>query len=259
MNLRYLRFLESISVSPSSDCSYYPGRQSKVKGFLLSVPPDGLVLDFLLGSGFRRSGNSYYRTACENCSHCLSYRLPVQKFTISKNLKKLLKKNSDLSVNVSDPEITSEKVDLYIKYQKSRHPGSYGSTDLELHETMAAQMYRGSENSIELQIRREAKLLGWILLDLGELCVSAVYSIFDSEYQERSLGRFLIAKSILWAKENDYRDYHLGLFLPGHKKMSYKGDWKPAEILNQETGDWIESEKFLKEYFSKVGIDGSRL
>ncbi|TGK17429.1 arginyltransferase [Leptospira fluminis] len=258
MNAGYLRFLESIPSSPPGECSYYPDRISKVKGFLSKKPPNLSALDFLLASGFRRSGELFYRTACDSCIHCLSYRIPLHQFTISKSLKRLGKRNVDLIPSVHSPEMTPEKAELYVKYQNARHPGSYGNTDSELQETMFGQMYLGSENSVELQIRKEGRLLGWILLDCGEVAVSAVYSVFDSEFHTRSLGKFLILASLLWAKEKGFLEYHLGLFLPGHPKMDYKGFWKPAEILDQRTGNWIESRKFLADYLEKAGQDGSR-
>ncbi|PJZ50073.1 arginyltransferase [Leptospira saintgironsiae] len=258
MGLDYFAFLNSLPETPESECAYYPKRNSKVKGFFSKekLPPE--ILDDLFRFGFRRSGNLFYRTNCSVCSHCLSYRVLLPEFFPSSNHRRLIKKNQDLIVKISPPVIDDDKKNLYVKYQKSRHEGSYGESESEILETMKFQMYEGSENSGELLLYKNDALLGWILLDLGLETVSAVYSVFDPEESKRSLGNFLILSSILWAKENGFKEFQLGLFLPGHPKMDYKKNWKPAEILDRAKGIWKKSESFLSDYILENGPDGDK-
>ncbi|WP_210410889.1 arginyltransferase [Leptospira sarikeiensis] len=258
MQIDYFQFLNSLPETPESECSYYPDRTSKVKGFILreNIPSEGL--DVLFRFGFRRSGNFFYRTNCSDCSHCLSYRVPLGSFEKTSSHKRLEKINSDLILQTSLPQIDESKESLYLKYQKSRHQGSHSGSDFEILETMKYQMYVGSESSLELLLFKENTLLGWILLDLGKETVSAVYSVFDPDEDKRSLGNFLILSSILWAKEKGFTELQLGLFLPGHPKMDYKKNWKPSEILNKETGLWEKTESFLPRYFLENGGDGKQ-
>ncbi|MEI1279214.1 arginyltransferase [Leptospira venezuelensis] len=259
MGLDYFTFLGSLPETPESECAYYPERNSKVKGFFSKekLPPE--ILDDLFRFGFRRSGNLFYRTNCSVCSHCLSYRVLLSEFSPSSNHKRLIKKNQDLIIKTSPPVIDADKESLYVRYQTSRHEGSYGESESEILETMKFQMYEGSENSGELLLYKRDVLLGWILLDLGLETVSAVYSVFDPDESKRSLGNFLILSSILWAKENGFKEFQLGLFLPGHPKMDYKRNWKPSEILDRETGVWTKSDSFLSDYFSKNAANGGKL
>ncbi|TGK00669.1 arginyltransferase [Leptospira semungkisensis] len=257
MHIDYFEFLDSLPSSDDSACSYYPERISRIKGFAWREVISPSVLDFLFRFGFRRSGAFYYRTSCPSCSHCLSYRIPLLSFSPNAKHKRIFKKNQDLRVTVSSPEMDPEKKDLYLKYQRSRHEGSYGNSDEELLQTMQIQMYDGSDNSKEIRIYKEERLLGWMLLDLGRETVSAVYSVFDPEEEKRSLGNFLILSSILWARGNQFKEFHLGLFLPGHPKMDYKSKWKPAEILEKKSGLWENAETFLPKYFDLFGREGS--
>ncbi|EMJ96972.1 MULTISPECIES: arginyltransferase [unclassified Leptospira] len=256
MRLDYFTFLNSLPETPESECAYYPDRNSKVKGFLYKekIPPE--ILDDLFRFGFRRSGNFFYRTNCSVCSHCLSYRVMLSDFFPSSNHKRIIKKNQDLTLQISLPLINDEKKNLYVKYQRSRHEGSYGESESEILENMRFQMYEGSLHSRELLLYKNDVLLGWILLDLGLETVSAVYSVFDPEERKRSLGNFLILSSILWAKENSFKEFQLGLFLPGHPKMDYKKNWKPSEILDRSSGVWKESGAFLSDYISENGPNG---
>ncbi|TGK05526.1 arginyltransferase [Leptospira langatensis] len=257
MQIDYFEFLDSLPTSPDSACSYYPERISRIKGFAWKEKIAASVLDFLFRFGFRRSGNFYYRTDCPNCSHCLSYRIPLHTFSPNANQKRIQRKNADLRITVSSPEINSEKKSLYSKYQRSRHEGYYGDSEEELVQAMRMQMYDGSGNSREIQIHTEERLLGWMLLDLGKETVSALYSVFDPEEEKRSLGNFLILSAILWAKNNGFLEFHLGLYLPNHPKMDYKSKWKPAEILEKKTGVWEKSEIFLPKYFDLYGREGN--
>ncbi|GBF37834.1 arginyltransferase [Leptospira johnsonii] len=170
----------------------------------------------------------------------------------------MIKKNNDLTLKISLPLIDAEKKNLYLKYQKSRHEGSYGESESEILKNMKFQMYEGSNNSTELLLYKKDILLGWILLDLGLETVSAVYSVFDPEESKRSLGNFLILSSILWAKENGFKEFQLGLFLPGHPKMDYKKNWRPSEILDRSTGVWKESGSFLSDYILENGPNGDK-
>ncbi|TGK43798.1 arginyltransferase [Leptospira andrefontaineae] len=258
MQIDYFQFLNSLPETPESECSYYPERRSKVKGFILreNIPLEGL--DVLFRFGFRRSGNFFYRTNCSSCSHCLSYRIPLENFEKTSSHKRLEKINSDLGLKTSLPQIDSNKENLYLRYQRSRHKGIHGESDFEILETMKYQMYVGSENSLELLLSKDENLLGWILLDIGKETVSAVYSVYDPEESKRSLGNFLILSSILWAKENGFKEFQLGLFLPGHPKMDYKKNWKPSEILNRDTGVWKKSESFLPDYILENGPNGDK-
>ncbi|TGK60046.1 arginyltransferase [Leptospira wolffii] len=244
----YAEFMRSLPLSPESGCSYYPERMSRIRGFSLTQAPTPIVLDRLLDFGFRRAGNFFYRTVCQACSDCLSYRIRLSKFEIHAKDRRLLKKNRDMRIEFGAPKIDSEKEELYLRYQRSRHTGSYGDSSEEILKTMRFQMYEGADSSGEIRILDSEKLIGWILLDLGEENVSAVYSVFDPERKERGLGNFLVLGSILWAKENGFKNYHLGLYLPGHPKMDYKAKWKPAEILDKSSGLWLDSEEFLEDF-----------
>ncbi|PJZ70099.1 arginyltransferase [Leptospira perolatii] len=255
----YSRFLNSLPQTNPSFCSYYENRVSVSKGFYASKTMQQEALDFLFRSGFRRSGELYYCPACPTCSHCLSIRIPLSVYKTTRSNRRLLSKNSDLTLSVGDPTIDKENLNLYFRYQLSRHRGSYGYSEMELEQAMRGQMYEGSENSKELRLYLGQSLVGLILLDVGKETLSAVYSFFDPDETDRSLGNFLILRSIVWGQEMGYNEFHLGLYLPNHPKMDYKGRWKPAEILDRKTGEWIDSEVFLQRYFLEKGPSGLRL
>lgn len=85
-------FVDTLPISPEKSCSYYSDRLSQIQYFPFPEEISKEVLQFFFDSGFRRNGNVLYRTSCYGCKDCLSYRIPLDRFVLSRNRKKLLKK-----------------------------------------------------------------------------------------------------------------------------------------------------------------------
>jgi arginine-tRNA-protein transferase len=58
-----------------------------------------------------------------------------------------------------------------------------------------------------------------------------VYSFFDPEEADRSLGTFMILDHIERAKKMGLAYVYLGYWVPGSRKMDYKGRFLPQERL----------------------------
>ncbi|RHX79169.1 arginyltransferase [Leptospira yasudae] len=241
--------VDSLPISPERSCSYYPDRLSQIQylPFQGEIAKD--ALQFFFDSGFRRTGNILYRASCNGCKDCLSYRIPLDQFTPSRNRKRLLKKNSDLTIRFAPPSLTTDKELLYLRYQRLRYESFVsGESDQELLEGMRWNLFGTPENSLEMTLWLGEKLLGFMILDYASDSLSAVYSVYDPEYPDRSLGSFAILCSILYAKESGMKFYHLGYFLPGHPDMDYKKFWGPSEIREPDGTHWTSFEEFQKSH-----------
>ncbi|MGJ4751130.1 arginyltransferase [Leptospira kmetyi] len=241
--------VDSLPISPERSCSYYSDRMSQIQYLPFQGEIAKEALQFFFDSGFRRTGNILYRTSCNGCRDCLSYRIPLDRFEPSRNRKRLLKKNEDLVVRWSPPELSTEKEILYIRYQRARYESFVsGESDSELLEGMRWNLFGTPENSLEMTLSLDGKILGFMILDFASDSLSAVYSVYDPEFPDRSLGSFAILRSILYAKELGMKYYHLGYFLPGHPDMDYKKYWTPAEIREPEGNRWTSFEEFQKSH-----------
>ena len=238
--------LENLPVSPESKCSYFSDKQSRMRFFFSheQMPPD--LLETALAKGFRRCGDTYYSTSCNNCNLCISYRVSTAEFKPSRSQKRCFKKNEDLHYKVVEPHKTKEKEDIYLKYQYHQHflrpadaSTSKGSfNEKEQLETMTFQMYTNPLNSRELEIYLGDKLLGFGIIDIALESISLVYFVFHPDYANRSLGKLNILYSIEWALKEELKYVYLGYFIPGHMKMDYKSHFKPAEMLDSISGNW---------------------
>jgi len=65
-----------------------------------------------------------------------------------------------------------------------------------------------------------------------------VYTFFDPQQQQRSLGHFAILKQIELAQENAVPFLYLGYWIKDCEKMRYKARYKPAEGFIRDS--WTE-------------------
>jgi arginine-tRNA-protein transferase len=79
--------------------------------------------------------------------------------------------------------------------------------------------------------RGAGDLLAVALNDVLSDGLSMVYSFFDPEEADRSLGTFMILDHIERAKKMGLAYVYLGYWVPGSRKMDYKGRFLPQERL----------------------------
>ena len=61
--------------------------------------------------------------------------------------------------------------------------------------------------------------------------LSMVYSFFDPDYADRSLGTFMILDHIARARRMGLPYVYLGYWVEGSRKMDYKRRFRPQEHL----------------------------
>jgi len=247
------RFLRRLPLTPEHPCAYFPGRRARLRAFLFEHRFPPAYMEVLIQQGFRRSGTFHYRSDCPGCTSCLSYRVPARAFRPSRSQKRVLRRNTDLERSVHPPALpTEEKKLLYLEYQYRQHflrpvPGKEEAAfdPTRAVETMLQQMYVGSANSLEMELRRQGRLIAFTVFDVGTTTLSAVYSVYEPNEPRRSLGTCIVLALLDWALENGFPWVNLGYYLPGHPKMDYKRRFVPAEILDPATGVWREADRVM--------------
>ncbi|MCJ8328531.1 MAG: arginyltransferase [Lentisphaeria bacterium] len=244
MDPQWNEILDKLPYGIETSCSYFSERQSRMQYFLgdEDIPPS--LIEAALEKGFRRCGESWYRTKCKGCNHCLCYRLSTTTFKPSKSQRRVLRKNTDLRYEVKEALISDEKKALYLRYQHSQHflkpfeseTGEFNEEDALL--TMTLQMYDNPRTTRELEVYLEDKLLGFGTIDVAETSISLVYFVFDPDFQKRSLGIYNILKSVEWAQEQGFQSVYLGYYIPEHPKMDYKVNFQPSEMFNSDNQKW---------------------
>ncbi len=220
-------------------CPYLPDRQER-KVFTHLIGGRAVALnDQLTLSGFRRSQTIAYRPACENCRACVSVRVKVDEFRPSRNFRRVIEQNRDLSGAVGRAEPTSEQYSLFRRYLDARH-GEGGMADMTvLDYSMMIEDSHVETRLVEYRaLAREPQsrsggppLVAACLTDLLADGLSMVYSFYAPDQPQRSLGTYMILDHIERARRLGLPHVYLGYWVEGSQKMAYKSRFLPQERL----------------------------
>ncbi|WP_296402855.1 arginyltransferase [Psychrobacter sp.] len=226
---------DSFHISAPSLCSYLPNQVSQLTFILLDAQQsiDPKLYTHLCTEGFRRSGNAFYKPNCHYCVQCISSRVVVNDFVLSRRYRKVLNRNNEVSIGfIPAIQATKEHYALYQKYIHERHAdGDMYPPSLHTFEQFLVE----SPAKTQFMEVREAnnRLIAVAVTD--SLCdgLSSIYTFFDPDpsYHSRSLGVFCILSQIETAKQLGLDYVYLGFWIPSVKKMSYKTDYAPIELL----------------------------
>jgi len=216
------------------DCSYLADRQSRT----LFLDPE---LDFSLDlyeelsqAGFRRSGKHLFRPDCKTCNACIPSRVPVQAFQAKKSQQRIFKKNRDIQISVQPCVFRQADYDLFERYIAQRHADGemYPASEATYTDFLAIN----NEFSFQLHLTLNEQLVGVAVTDRLHSGLSAIYTFFDPDLEKRSLGVFSILSQIALAEQWGLPNLYLGYWVPGCRKMQYKTQYQPTELLID--GQW---------------------
>jgi arginine-tRNA-protein transferase len=232
-----------------SVCPYLPGREErKVFTHLIGRRAPGLN-DALTQSGFRRSQTIAYRPACESCRACVSVRVLVGEFVETRSLRRIRELNADLVGRAVANQASSDQYSLFRSYVDARH-GDGGMADMSVldysmmvedsHVNTRIVEYRRHGPNTAINGRGSGALVAACLTDILADGLSMVYSFYDPEEAERSLGTFMILDHLDRAQRLGLPHLYLGYWVEGSKKMAYKARFRPQERLGMNGWDRIE-------------------
>jgi len=215
-----------------SECPYFDDRRPTKTVICAPDPLDSSLFDQALHNGMRRSGALLYRPLCDNCRKCIPIRIPVNTFELSKSQERVLKRCDPIfKSTLSKSEITDEKIELYLRYQASKHNETL--TLAQAREVYERFLVESCAKTHELSWRtQEGKLIGVGILDVADSGLSSVYFYWDPDFASFGLGTFSILKEIELTKSLGLQHYYLGYYVPGSPSMDYKVHFGPSEVWN---------------------------
>src|SRR6266436_4139081 len=83
-------------LTPGGPCPYLPGKTERKVFARLTGNYAQPLSEALTHSGFRRSQSIAYRPACEGCVACVSVRILAGEFSMSRNQRRLMRRNDDI-------------------------------------------------------------------------------------------------------------------------------------------------------------------
>lgn len=211
-------------------CSYLPDEQSTTVFVDPNADMDAQTYAALSDFGFRRSGSHLYRPRCANCSACIPLRIPVAYFSPTRAQKRCLKRNRDLHCSVVTAIDTDEHYALYQRYIEQRHAdGDMFPPSRQQYKDFLSSEW-GVTDFLEFRDNRQ-NLVAVAVSDRLNSALSAIYSFFDPNLEQRSLGRFAILYQIQRALHLKLDYVYLGYWIKNCQKMNYKTEYRPFQML----------------------------
>ena len=229
-------------VTSAQPCPYLEGRLERKLFTHITHDKPAPLIDNLLKGGFRRSQNIAYMPYCEGCQACVSVRVLVDEIEFTKSQKRVLSRNRDVSVKRMPARPTAEQYRLFRDYIDSRH-GDGGMADMtvldyammvedSIVETVITEYRKRPENALDSK-SEDWPLIATALCDRLSNGMSMVYSFYDVERADRSLGTYMILEHIEYVRRLGLPYLYLGYWIDGSRKMSYKTKFHPQEHLGQ--------------------------
>jgi arginyl-tRNA--protein-N-Asp/Glu arginylyltransferase len=206
------------------------------------------MIDNLLKGGFRRSQNIAYMPYCDGCQACVSVRIVVDEFEPSRSMRRISKRNADLETRRVGAMATSEQYSLFRDYIGARHSDG-GMADMSVFDYSMMVEDSAVETFItEYRRKPGSRLLssavtGDLPLAAAALCdrlsdgLSLVYSFYDPDLEDRSLGSHIILEHVEYARQMKLPYVYLGYWIQGSRKMDYKARFNPQERLTRH--GWV--------------------
>jgi arginine-tRNA-protein transferase len=216
-----------------TNCVYQENKKMKMEYKYIKNSPLNLNTK-LVQRGWRRFGNYFSRPVCRSCKDCISVKIDVENFTLSRSAKRVYKKNKEAGTKIliKTPSSTPTHIELYKKYHEYMNKKK-GWELYHISETSYYDLYVAGHSFYGKDILYfvDGKLVGVDLVDFLEDGISAIYFYYDPDYSHLSLGRYSIYKQIDFAKEMGLKWIYLGYAVENCDSLNYKFDYKPQKRL----------------------------
>ncbi|APZ93052.1 arginyltransferase [Fuerstiella marisgermanici] len=224
-------------IGSESDCSYLPGRASRMQYRLAMSLTEERYLQ-MLERGWRRFGRTLFRPVCANCCECQSLRVDINKFQPSKSQRRARNRNSDVVLTVQPLTITSEHLDLYNAYHLDMHQRRQWPfrriTEDDYYESFVDGDFAFSR---EFQYRLNGKLVALGIVDAPGDVMSSIYFVHDPELRERGFGTMSVLRELDYGRQFERRWLYMGYYIRDCGSMNYKNRFRPHQILAEYCED----------------------
>jgi arginine-tRNA-protein transferase len=217
-------------------CSYLSHQQARSQVATPGGLVDTVVYSELMRLGFRRSGLHVYRPHCDHCRACTPTRLRVDEFRPNRTQRRCQTRNADLEIHMKPLLYDESHYRLYRRYQAARHAG--GGMDQDDREQYRGFLLQSRVDSALIEYRLDGEVVMVALVDRLLDGLSAVYTFFEPDLEQRSLGVYGVLEQVRLARELNLPYLYLGYWIADCRKMAYKRTYQPLEMLMQ--GRWQE-------------------
>ena len=212
-------------------CSYLPAETASLDVRLIAAMTPAEYTD-LLARGYRRFGWQVFRPACPACIQCKSVRVLVQNFTPGTRDRRILRKNSTIRAELQPLFATPQHIDLYNLYHRFMHEHrGWPLQQTTLSSYQEDFFFGATALGRQWLYYQGGELIGVAFMDEAPDAISLIYCFYHPDWRASSPGAFSIINQLLYAKERKLQHAYLGYWIEACPSMSYKGRFRPHEVL----------------------------
>lgn len=221
-------------LTSSYPCSYLAEQTARSQVATPAHLVDRDAYSQLIQAGFRRSGSFTYRPQCGQCQACIPVRVVVDDFQPNRTQRRVAKRNAGLLTQARRPYFDAAHFELYQRYQAARHAG--GGMDHDDRDQYTHFLLQSNVDTYLVEFREAGQLCMVSVVDQVGDGLSAVYTFFDPDLSQRSLGVYNVLWQIELARSLGLPYVYLGYWVAGSRKMAYKSQYQPLQGLID--ADW---------------------
>lgn len=208
-------------------CSYLDDREARSQVATPAHLIDSEIYASLVRAGFRRSGIFTYRPHCDHCRACVPVRLPAAELQPNRSQRRAWKHHAGLQARELPLHFDPAHFALYVRYQRSRHPG--GGMDEDSHDQYAQFLLQSHVDTRLIEFSENGTVRMVSVIDVLDDGLSSVYTFFDPDVAGASYGVY----NILWQARQcaalGLPYLYLGYWIAESPKMAYKTNFRPIE------------------------------
>jgi arginine-tRNA-protein transferase len=163
--------------------------------------------------------------------------VPITQFKPSRSQKRCWLRNAETVACIKPPIFEQTHYDMYLRYQALRHAeGEMADIDSTEYMSFLGSAWCDTQ-FVEFSIAGE--LAGVAVIDCFDRAWSAVYTFFEPKFSSNGLGTYAVLWQIeqLRLKQLDF--LYLGYWIQDCKKMAYKRNYQPMQILMNNEWQWL--------------------
>jgi arginyl-tRNA--protein-N-Asp/Glu arginylyltransferase len=195
-------------------------------------------MDLLLADGWRHFGRYFFRYSVafhrNRYRFVIPLRIRLEKFALSKSLRRVIRLNEDLKTVIRPATIDEEKGQLFERHRMRFVLGRPESLEHFIDRDASRIPCRGMEVCV---YGRSGQLLAASFFDDAATSISAVYAIFDPAESKRSLGIYTLLKEAEYARSLGKEFHYLGYAYEGRSFYDYKKRFRGTERFDWR-GNW---------------------
>ena len=199
--------------------------------------------DLLLAEAWRHFGTYFFRYNWAfyglDIRRVIPLRIRLANFVLSKNQRRVLRKNRDLKTVVRPASITRQTEELF---QRHKRRFKQGVPDT-IYDFLSHDPANIPCKTMELAVYEGDKFVAVSYFDVGETSTSGIYAMFEPSESSRSLGIFTMIREIEFSIESGKTFYYQGYAYEGESFYDYKKRFSGSEAFDW-LGNWepLESE-----------------